>query len=128
MAGCIIEVDAVVLDRQFVAKYPSVRSGPHVLLTVTEKRSESRAAIVAGETSGAAAGARPGVNLGALQGLVSDCGGHLWITAEPSGAMVLKMHLPRRALDRAASESGREALTSRPLGRAPLRREHAPAS
>ena len=100
----MIEVDAVVLDRQFVAKYPSVRSGPHVLLTVTEKRSESRAAIVAGESFGAAAGARPGVDLGALQGLVSDCGGHLRITAEPSGDMVLKMHLPRRALDRAASD------------------------
>jgi hypothetical protein len=43
----------------------------------------------------------PGVDLGTLQTLVSDCGGHLWMIAEPSGNMVLKIHVPRRVLDRA---------------------------
>jgi len=37
------------------------------------------------------------VDLGALQELISECGGHLWITAEPGGSMVVKMRLPLRA-------------------------------
>jgi len=102
-----IEVDSVVVDRQFVDKYPGVHSGAHVLLTVTEQRGEARPALpipgADGAASAPAATSRPGVDLGALQMLVSDCGGHLWITAEPSGDMVLKMHLPRRVLDRSES-------------------------
>jgi hypothetical protein len=43
----------------------------------------------------------PGVDLAPLQALVNDCGGHLWVTAEPGGDMVLKIRLPRRELDRA---------------------------
>ena len=34
----MIEVSAVVVDRTFVEKYPNVRPGAHVLLTVTEKK------------------------------------------------------------------------------------------
>jgi hypothetical protein len=39
------------------------------------------------------------VDLGVLQGLIRDCGGHLWIKAEPTGEMVLKMRLPQPVLD-----------------------------
>ena len=45
----------------------------------------------------------PGVDISALQALVSECGGHLWMAAGPTGDMVLKIHLPRRALDDAES-------------------------
>jgi hypothetical protein len=41
---------------------------------------------------------RPGVDLGTLQSLVSGCGGHLWMMAQPQGDMVLKIRLPRRVL------------------------------
>jgi hypothetical protein len=41
---------------------------------------------------------RPGVDLGTLQSLVSGCGGHLWMMAQPKGDMVLKIRLPRRVL------------------------------
>ena len=41
---------------------------------------------------------RPGVDLGVLQGLIRDCGGHLWIKAEPTGDMVVKMRLPQPVL------------------------------
>jgi hypothetical protein len=37
------------------------------------------------------------VDLGALLALLGNCGGHLWIAAERSGNMTLKVHLPRRA-------------------------------
>jgi PAS domain S-box-containing protein len=103
----MIEVASVVVDRTFVAKYPNVRPGAHVLLTVNEARGAVRpdfSAAVRTQASGANATAspsdNPGVDLGALQALVSDCGGHLWMMAEPPGDMVLKIHLPRRVLDR----------------------------
>jgi hypothetical protein len=103
----MIDVTSVVVDRNFVARYPNVRPGAHVLLTVNEVRGAVRpdfSARVHTQTTDADARAsaseNPGVDLGALQTLVSDCGGHLWILAEPPGDMVLKIHLPRRALDR----------------------------
>jgi hypothetical protein len=103
----MIEVASVVVERNFVAKYPNVRPGAHVLLTVNEVRGAVRpdfSAAVRNQASGANATAsasdNPGVDLGALQALVSDCGGHLWMMVEPPGDMVLKIHLPRRVLDR----------------------------
>jgi hypothetical protein len=54
----------------------------------------------------------PGVDLGTLQALVTDCGGHLWMTAQPTGHMMLKIHLPRRVSDRPDS-----SLPARPATR-----------
>jgi PAS domain S-box-containing protein len=101
-----IDVASVVVNREFVARYPNVRPGDHVLLTVSEV--PGRARRTSPQPVGAAPAAahrppspdHPGVDLGTLQALVSDCGGHLWMTAERSGNMVLKIHVPRRVLDR----------------------------
>ena len=101
----LFEVDPVVVDRKFVTKYPNVRPGAHVLLTVTEARGAGRpdwSTTVRSQVSVAGVTAvveKPCVDLGALQALVSGCGGHLWMAAEPLGDMVLKIHLPRRVLD-----------------------------
>src|SRR5204862_3875123 len=38
----MFEVASVVVDRKFVAKYPNVRPGAHVLLTVNEVRGAAR--------------------------------------------------------------------------------------
>jgi hypothetical protein len=98
----MINVDSVVVDRDFVAKYPNVRPGAHVLLTVNEVRSSVRPELAATSRTRSASGwncdePRPGgARLGAF---VNDCGGHLWMKAEPPGDMVLKIH-PRRVLDR----------------------------
>jgi hypothetical protein len=94
----MFEVASVVLDREFVAKYPNVRPGSHVLLTVHEVRAALGMNIPAPPRTEPPD--NPGVDLGALQTLVGGCGGHLWMMAEPSGNMVLKIHLPRRVLDR----------------------------
>jgi hypothetical protein len=40
---------------------------------------------------------KPAVDLGALLGLIGDCGGHLWMEAEPSGTLTLKIRLPKPA-------------------------------
>ena len=56
-----------------------------------------------GATAIAATSERPGVDLGALQALIGDCGGHFWINAEPGGEMELKIHLPLRSADTSKS-------------------------
>ncbi|HEY7501590.1 MAG TPA: PAS domain-containing protein, partial [Vicinamibacterales bacterium] len=101
-----IELASVVVDRRFLARYPNVRPGAHVLITVTEMtgglRAQAPVAAADGSTTASTSAAtsdKPGVDLGVLLGLIGDCGGHLWMTAEPPGNMVLKIHLPRRAAD-----------------------------
>ncbi|HKW02411.1 MAG TPA: PAS domain S-box protein [Vicinamibacterales bacterium] len=113
----LIDVAPVVVDREFSDRYPSVRPGAHVLFTVTEVKGSAlptAAGILGG--NGAAGHDTPGVDLGMLQSLVANCGGHLWISAEPSGDMILKIHLPRRALDDRAPASGPARWISRLAG------------
>ena len=101
----MIEVGAVVLDRTFVEKHPNVRPGPYVVLTVAAMKGATppQWSIVRGAASGIDQPAPQvvtlDVDLGTLEGIVSDCGGHLWIRVEPDGNMELRIHLPRRMLD-----------------------------
>jgi hypothetical protein len=98
----IVELARVAVDRNFITKYPNVRQGAHALIRVTEVRAAARADWPIGvrePDGGSASGAtseRPGVDLGALQALIRDCGGHLWMKAEPGGDMEVKIHLPLR--------------------------------
>jgi PAS domain S-box-containing protein len=101
-----IDFATAVVDRKFVAEHPNVRPGAHVLITVTEVRGSGqpdwRSALQdqrAGVNKTTSASDGPGVDLGALLRLIGECGGHLWMTAEPPGNMVLKIHLPKRASD-----------------------------
>lgn len=103
----IVELARVAVDRDFVTKYPNVRQGVHALISVTEVRAAARADWPVGvreavEATGAAS-ERPGVDLGALQALIGDCGGHLWMKAEPGGDMEVKIHLPLRPEDTSTS-------------------------
>jgi hypothetical protein len=99
-----IDVAATVLGHDFIAKYPNVRPGAHALITIAEVTRGRRAPgwTDVHATSLATVGAPPapsvrtGVDLGALLALLGDCGGHVWIAAEQSGNMTLKIHLPRR--------------------------------
>jgi two-component system, cell cycle sensor histidine kinase and response regulator CckA len=95
-----IELGTIVVDRHFAAKHPNVRLGPHALVTVTESR---RAGRIEGplqlQTSESGSSSRSvavqtQVELGTLQELVAECGGHLWMTVEPAGNMVVKIRLP----------------------------------
>ena len=112
-----IDLSTVVPDRRFIAKYPNVRPGDHVLITITEVRGavgsggpvERRSEQATSDAGGPPAD-KPGVDLGALLSLIGDCGGHLWMTAEPPGNMVLKIHLPARI-----PEGSTDARAPRPL-------------
>ena len=96
------ELATVVIDRQFVATHPHVRPGAHVLITVTEVRATARPVPAdalryqpVGTDGSTPESGKPGVDLGVLMELIADCGGHLWMTADPPGNMVLKIHLPK---------------------------------
>jgi hypothetical protein len=104
-----IELATVDLDQNFVEKYPNVRQGRHALMTVTEIRRAPRAddnlqirgnATATGLESSSSD--KPGVDLGVLQELIRECSGHLWMTIEPPGNMVAKIHLPLRTSDELA--------------------------
>jgi PAS domain S-box-containing protein len=107
-----IELGTVVVGRKFLARYPNVRQGPHALITVTEVRRTQedeqvaplRQRTTAGNSGERAAGAL-GVDLGTVQELIQECGGHLWMTAERSGNMIVKMRLPLRAWYRDAKRA-----------------------
>lgn len=96
-----IEVGTIVVDRPFTAKYPNVRPGPHALITVTEIRRAARADGLlqlrddptAHSPQGRVA-QKPRVDLATLQGLVGECGGHLWMRVQPLGDIVAKIRLP----------------------------------
>jgi PAS domain S-box-containing protein len=112
-----IELGTSVVDRHFSAKHPNVRLGLHALITVTETRA-------AREEDGQSRprtrkAARPGVDFATLQGLVSDCGGHLWMKVHPLGEMVAKIRLPlvtprdQRAPRALTARTGRERQAAR---------------
>lgn len=113
-----IELATTVVGRRFRARYPSVRPGPHVLITVTELPGAD------GAGRSAETGDRPGVDLGALVDLVGTCGGHVWMEAQPAGNLMLKIHLPKPA---AGDERGRTGPGPRPEGGGRLARWFRPA-
>ncbi|HXW03784.1 MAG TPA: PAS domain S-box protein [Vicinamibacterales bacterium] len=97
-----VELATTVVGRRFLASYPSVRPGEHVLITVTEIPGSARPVLpvdlrpASEPPEPVQTPARQGLDLGTLLSLIGDCGGHLWMAAEPSGNMVVKIHLPKR--------------------------------
>jgi hypothetical protein len=88
-----IELGTSVVDRHFSAKHPNVRLGLHALITVTESRREGHDDALSARTQKSKTH-RPGVDFATLQGLVSECGGHLWMKVHPLGEMLAKIRLP----------------------------------
>ena len=115
-----IELATVVVDQKFIAQYPNVRQGPHALITVTEVRRavpaegplQLRNRATEAKPEGVAS-EKPGVDLGALQELIRECGGHLWMTVEPPGNMVVEIRLPFLAWDDLAHPTTPDTRSSR---------------
>jgi len=94
-----IDIGTSVVGHQFAARYPNVRPGPHAVITVTEERRAAGADTPPNGRTGPTGehdsrGPRTAVDLGALQALVSECGGHLWMRVQPLGDIVAKVRLP----------------------------------
>jgi PAS domain S-box-containing protein len=88
-----IDLGTATVGRRFVDRYPNVRPGDHVLITVTELPAAGEPGGNAERSEGSSD--KPGVDLGVLVDLVATCGGHLWVEAQPAGNMVVKIHLPK---------------------------------
>lgn len=124
-----IELATVTVDQPFIEKYPNVRRGAHALITVTEIRRTARVEgplrlreLPAQIEDDREARGSLGVDLGALQSLIGECGGHLWVTAVPHGDMVVQIRLPlcsEEAQKPAAAPTSRAGLG---LTRSSLRR------
>jgi hypothetical protein len=113
-----IELGTSVVDRHFSAKHPNVRLGLHALITVTESRSAAGQDDAQPQHHKRRA-SRPGVDFATLQGLVSECGGHLWMKVHPLGELVAKIRLPlvnprdQRVPRTVTARAGRERQTAR---------------
>jgi PAS domain-containing protein len=99
----VFDVAPTTVDGQFLSKYPNVRPGPHVLLTVKQAKGDDRLIDAPrGQEPNGGHDAEPsvfgasGVQLSALHGLVRHCGGHLWMDTDTTGE-IIKIHLPLRA-------------------------------
>jgi hypothetical protein len=89
-----IELTTVVVDREFAARHTGMRAGAHALITMTKSRPTDQAQSDAGLRPWGRSGRAPGVELETLQSQVGECGGHLWMTIDPQGDIVSKLHLP----------------------------------
>ncbi len=98
-----IEIGTTVVDGEFAARHPNVRAGAHALITMTKRRAQADEPDEQTRQGGAGrrprgrTGRAPALDLGTLQALVGECGGHLWMTVEPQGDMVARLHLPLSA-------------------------------
>jgi PAS domain-containing protein len=100
----IFDVSPTVIEKDATDTDPNARGGPHVLLTVTEGKTADRRAGLFGllyrltqKEDEAPTTDGPVVDFGTLQSLVHECGGYLWMEADPPGDMTIKIHLPLRA-------------------------------
>ena len=109
-----IQLETRVVERRFLDSHPKVRPGGHVLITITEIQGATWPALPIQLSAPGAARAettpsesdKPGMDLGTLIELISDLGGHLWMSAEPAGNMTLQIHLPKRTGDGVVERSG----------------------
>jgi hypothetical protein len=62
---------------------------------------------------GGLASDKPGMDLSPLVALISDLGGHLWMSAEPAGNMTAQIYLPERTVDHAMKTPARESRFNR---------------
>jgi PAS domain-containing protein len=101
----IFDVSPSVIDRDFAEAHPNVRQGPHALLTITEGKAADKRGGLFGllyrltekADLKATTEDHPVIDFGTLQALVHECGGYLWMEADPPGDMTIKIHLPLRA-------------------------------